>query len=79
MGNILQRNQVEEACILEQTILAMMEREVVSRAWEEVWRLGGRRGSLGNGSESLLCCRSERVCRSCESRLWLCPYYLVPV
>lgn len=61
MGNILQRNQVEEACILEQTVLAMMGRELVSRAWEEVWRLGVRRGSSGKGDESLLCCRSERV------------------
>lgn len=29
----------------------MTRKELVSRAWEEVWRLGVRRGSSGNGSE----------------------------
>lgn len=39
MGNSLQRNRVEEACILELTILAVMGRELVSR--EHGRRCGG--------------------------------------
>lgn len=49
MGNITPEklSRGGEACILEQTVLAMMGRELVSRAWEEVWRLGVRRGISG--------------------------------
>lgn len=44
---------MEEACILEQAVLAM------SGSWEEVWGLGVRLSGLGNGSESLPYCTSD--------------------